>query len=166
MCKRILLIGVLVVSLATAASGFNVGMSNGALYTFGGPPQASMNFGAFGNPQVGGGAFQMAGAFNPGGVSWVDQQASAQGGQIYGPGFQAQGFNASLGQTMGKIGGIGGAFGMQGGEVHMNQPTPGGMQSTAVVGTQTAAIGGGPGVFSTSTQNMNVTVVQASVQIP
>jgi hypothetical protein len=142
MGTRLLLVGVLVMSIVTAASGYAVGTGNGAFYFFAGPPSSNSNYASIGSTSNGAYANQHATAYAPWGVGVVGQAAGAVGGQLWAPGVLAQGTVAGMGQTAVKAGGGG-----------------------SVVGTQTAGIGMGQSSWSgDATQGMHATGMQMSGQ--
>jgi hypothetical protein len=154
-----LLVGILVLCTVTTAYGFSVGTGNGALYFVGGGPSTNSNYASFGSGQAGGSVSQHATAFTPWGVGVVGQGAGAKGGQISGPGFQAQGFCAGMGQTAAKFGGSGYVNGTQTGTVGMTQGSGGSTQGAFATGMQMSGIYGGLGV-GVSSQSMHVSAGQ------
>jgi hypothetical protein len=142
MGTKLLLVGVVIMSTVTAASGYAVGTGNGAFYFFGGPPSDNSNHASIGSVQNGAYANQHATAYVPGGIGLVAQGAGAVGAQVQGHGFLAQGAIAGMGQTAATLGGGG-----------------------SVVGTQTAGMGMNQSSYcGNSTQGMNATGMQMSGQ--
>jgi len=54
MGTKLLLVGILILCMVTAAQGYVVGAVNGAAYFIGGPPATNSNHASFGSPQAGG----------------------------------------------------------------------------------------------------------------
>ena len=162
MGTKLLLVGILILSMVTAAQGYVVGAVNGAAYFIGGPPAASSNHASFGSSQAGGFVNQHATAFTPWGVGVVGQAAGAIGGQVSGGPVQAQGVIAGMGQSAAKIGGSGNVVGTQFGGVGMSQSSyTGATQGMHATGIQMSGIyGSGMGV---SSQSMCVGTLQVDV---
>ena len=162
MGTKLLLVGVLVLCMVTAAQGYVVGAVNGAAYFIGGPPATNSNHASFGSSQSGGFVSQHASAFTPWGVGIVGQAAGAVGGQVSGGPVQAQGVIAGMGQGAVKAGGSGSVVGTQFGGIGMGQSSyTGATQGMSATGMQMSGIyGGGMGV---SSQSMCVGTLQVDV---
>jgi len=163
MGTKLLLVGILILCMVTAAQGYVVGAVNGAAYFIGGPPATNSNHASFGSPQAGGYVHQHAAAFTPWGVSFVGQAAGAVGGQVSGGPVQAQGVIAGMGQTAVKVGGSGSVVGTQFGGVGMGQTSyTGAMQGMNATGMQMSGVYGFGGMGSSS-QSMCVGTLQVDV---
>jgi hypothetical protein len=165
MGTRLFLVGILIIASATAAYGFSVGSSNGAIYFIGGAPDVSSEHAAGGTTQVGAYTSQHASANNPGGIGIIGQSAGAVGGQVSGPHVQAQGLCGGMSQGTVKFGGSGYVQGTQGGTVGMTQGSSTGTapQSMHATGMQYTGIYGNPTGVGVSGQNIHASTGQAQI---
>jgi hypothetical protein len=165
MGTKLLLVGIVVMSTVTAASGYAVGTGNGAFYFFGGPPSSNSNYASVGSTSNGAYANQHASAYVPWGVGVVGQAAGAVGGQFWAPGVLAQGTVAGMSQTAAKVGGGGAVVGTQTAGIGMSQSSWSGnaTQGMYATGMQYSGQYGGLGGASSSSQTMVVSTGQILV---
>jgi len=162
MGTKVLLVGILILSVATAAQGFVVGAINGAGYFIGGPPSTNSNYASIGSPQNGAYVHQQATAFTPWGVSGVVQVAGAAGGQVSGGPVQIQGVVGGMGQMVVRAGGSGCVEGTQNGALGMTQTSCTGQayQGMSATGMQWSGSYGSFGGIGGSSESLCIATSQ------